>query len=82
MHIADALNVPLIVLFGSTLASKNGPYMNKKARLVQSLLSCAPCQNTPNFHICETYQCMADISPGDVMGELFRLIDNLEYDYI
>jgi len=81
MHIADALNVPLIVLFGSTLASKNGPYMNKKARLVQSLLNCAPCQNTPNFHICETYRCMQEITPADVMGELLKLLDDLGYKY-
>jgi len=81
MHVADALGVPLIAIFGSTLASKNGPYRKKAVRLVQSLAGCAPCQDTYMAHLCEDYKCMKTISPADVFSQLLSLLDEIGLQY-
>lgn len=81
MHIADALGVPLIVIFGSTLASKNGPYRRLNVKLVQSFLGCAPCQNTPKFFLCKDFECMRDITPACVFGQLLTLLEEMGYAY-
>lgn len=43
MHIASALNVPLIALFGSTDHTLTGPYFNERATIVNKQVSCSPC---------------------------------------
>jgi ADP-heptose:LPS heptosyltransferase len=68
MHIADALGVPLLALFGSTLTTKNAP-MGPRSRIIQAALKCAPCQYTDRFHLCREYHCMKAIGPPDVMRE-------------
>jgi len=42
MHVAAALNVPLIVIFGSTNATTTGP-LSSKSRVVQIPMVCSPC---------------------------------------
>jgi len=69
MHVADAHNIPMIVLFGPTLISKNGPY-NKEHRTIRSPLSCAPCQQSPAFHVCDEWKCMETLRPEMVMAEV------------
>lgn len=79
MHIADALGVPLVVMFGSTLASKNGPYRKAKSRLVHSLEGCSPCQSTYRFHICDDFVCMKNIPPSDVFAQMLTLLGEQNY---
>lgn len=79
MHVADALGVPLVAIFGSTLASKNGPYRKGKSKIVSSLEGCAPCQNTYKFHLCDNFACMRNISPADVFGQLLTLLGEQNY---
>ena len=66
MHIADALNIPQVVLWGPTLVSKNGP-RNHTSTLVRTQLPCQPCQYTNKFTGCQTRECMRGITIGDVM---------------
>jgi len=66
MHIADALEVPLVALFGPTLASKNGP-LSSNAIAVRSPSECAPCQYTERFASCGDYVCMRELRPEMVM---------------
>ena len=68
MHLADAMNVPMITLFSATLVSKNGPY-NKEHRIVRAPLSCAPCQQSPSFHVCHEWKCMDTLVPEIVVSE-------------
>ena len=42
MHVAAALNVPLIAIFGSTNATTTGP-LSSKSRVVQVPMACSPC---------------------------------------
>ncbi len=46
MHIAAALGVPVIALFGPTDPVKTGPYgwqVNKNLKVIRTLISCSPC---------------------------------------
>jgi len=77
MHIADAIGVPMIALFGPTLVSKNGPYQMNN-RIVRSPLPCAPCQQNPLFTICkETDRCMKALEPGLVMAAVRTYVPQL-----
>lgn len=84
-HIADALGKPGIVLFGSTLVSKNGP-LNNTLSVIQSPLPCSPCQapmeggffhKDSAFVTCVDYQCMSAITPEMVMEEAKKLLTGL-----
>ncbi len=67
MHLADLMDLSQIVLFGPTLVSKNAP-RNRKSVILMSGLSCAPCQDGPQFLHCSNYLCMEKIAVGDVMA--------------
>jgi heptosyltransferase II len=64
MHIAAALNVPQIAIFGSTDFAATGPW-NPRARIVRSIVNCSPClkQQCPLGH----KECMKKISVEKVL---------------
>lgn len=69
MHMAAALNVPLIALFGSTNAKVTGPY--KKTGVIQKHVECSPCYK----RVCPIdFRCMKKISPQEVYEEILRVI--------
>ena len=59
-HIADALNIPYVVLFGPENFYRYGPYGSKpNNRLVTGMkVSCSPCLK----HTCRTHECMESIT--------------------
>jgi heptosyltransferase-2 len=59
MHVAAALNVPLIAIFGSTNSITTGP-LSQNSRIVQVPLECSPClrPECPKGH----FDCMDRIS--------------------
>ena len=73
MHIAAAVNTPLIALFGPTRHTKNGPYMDG-ARVVRSRVDCAPCHGTEDFTQCSDNICMQSISTDIVKEQIEVLI--------
>jgi ADP-heptose:LPS heptosyltransferase len=74
MHIADALRVKGVALFGSTLVSKNGPY-NGTILPITSPIECSPCQSLPHAVQCEDpTSCMKAIDPSIVFSALRNLI--------
>lgn len=69
MHIAAALNRPVIALFGPTDPSKTGPYgwqKNKDMKVVRRGVSCSPCFKKS----CKAPICMSDISAEMVFEDL------------
>ncbi|MGD8230160.1 MAG: lipopolysaccharide heptosyltransferase II, partial [Desulfobacteraceae bacterium] len=69
MHIAAALNVPMVALFGSTDPVATGP-RSERARIVHKSVDCAPCLKPE----CPTdYRCMLGIKPEDVWEQMERL---------
>lgn len=75
MHIADAMGIPTIALFGSTLISKNGPRDPRSIALMAGI-DCAPCQDQAKFYRCERAACMESISIGDVASAAKEVMRN------
>lgn len=76
MHIADAARIPMVVLFGPTLVSKNGPY-NDEYRIARTPLKCAPCQQSPLSLTCNEWRCMKELTPSMVMSTVRRYMQDL-----
>lgn len=63
MHIAAAVDTPVIALFGPTAPWRTGPY-GKKHAVVRLDKDCSPCFKKH----CETIACMKEISVEQVLG--------------
>lgn len=74
MHVAAALERPMVAIFGSTDPVVTGP-RSKKAEIVQHDTACAPCLKSE----CPTdFHCMLDIEPDEVWKEMEILRGKLE----
>jgi heptosyltransferase-2 len=69
MHVAAALNVPMVAIFGSTDPVATGP-RSRFAGIVKSSVDCAPCLK-PECSI--EYPCLMKIETDDVWREMERL---------
>ena len=69
MHIAAALDIPTIAIFGPTDPSKTGPYgwqTNRKLRALKADIPCSPCRKRK----CKEFICMEEISVETVFEAL------------
>jgi heptosyltransferase-2 len=71
MHIADALQLPVIAMFGST-STQFTPPLNKHAKVLETNLACRPCfkRECPLKHL----QCMKDLSPKLALNKLDEIL--------
>ena len=74
-HIADALNIPLVVIFGPENSYRYGPYNTKsKSRIVTGMkISCSPCLK----YECRTHECMESITSEMVWEEVKSLMKEI-----
>jgi len=68
MHIAIALRVPVIALFGATCHQEVDLY--GRGEKIVSTLPCAPCYKSH----CDRMECMQEIEPEDVFAALRRVL--------
>jgi heptosyltransferase-2 len=69
MHVAAALKVPTVAIFGSTDPDATGP-RGKNARIVKQDMECSPCLKPD----CRTgYRCLLAVQPDDVWREMEKL---------
>lgn len=71
MHIAAALGIPLVALFGSTSDTTTGPYGH--GTVIHKHVACSPCYK----RICPIdFRCMTRINVDEVYAELEKLVHN------
>ncbi|MBK8944204.1 MAG: glycosyltransferase family 9 protein [Ignavibacteriae bacterium] len=79
MHLALAVNIPVIAIFGSTVKEFGfAPYKGKSLVLENNSLSCRPCSHIglaecPQKH----FKCMLDITPQFVFQKTSEFIKNI-----
>ncbi len=71
MHVAAALNVPLVAIFGSTDPVTTGPFSDR-ALVVHKNLDCSPCLKT----VCPLdFRCMKEITAEEVYAATVRVLE-------
>jgi ADP-heptose:LPS heptosyltransferase len=69
MHLATALGIPVIALFGPSDFELTGPYSSKvPCRVLTSGIDCQPCYQTPLQRQCTFNRCMQTLRPEEVYG--------------
>jgi len=76
MHVAAALEIPTIAMFGSTTLDLGYGPLNPRALVIEKALSCRPCgphghPRCPLGH----FNCMKEILPGEVMDAAGKLLE-------
>lgn len=71
MHVAAALNTPLVAIFGSTDQVATGPF-SERAVVVSKSLSCSPCLKT---HCPTNFECMKEVTVDDVEGAFLQALE-------
>ncbi len=71
MHIASALGIPLVAIFGPTDHTETHPFGDTPYKIVRHDIECAPCKKRacPLKH----HKCMEEIAPSEVLEAISRL---------
>lgn len=79
MHLACAVNVPVILIMGSTVKEFGfKPYLNRNLIFENNLLSCRPCshigrKNCPKKH----FKCMLELNPNHMIDKMKKFLQDL-----
>ncbi len=68
MHLAVAMDTPVITIFGPTDPVRNGPYGSDNI-ILKANISCSPCFKKN----CPTVECMRQVSPEDVFQAILEI---------
>ncbi len=74
MHVADALGIPGVVVFGATHINKNRPRVIK-SKVITKNLDCSPCFNWGRINCDKDYKCM-EIGAKAIFEEFLKLTTN------
>jgi len=69
MHLAAAVGTPVVALFGPTDPARTGPY-GEGHIVIRADLACSPCL----LKKCPTRECMAAITPEQVLAAVARIV--------
>ncbi len=73
LHMAAALGVPVIGLYGPTRFAETGPFAASPAAVIRRTLSCQPCYGTRRQRTCRRNRCMEEISVSEVVDAVDRM---------
>lgn len=76
MHLASAIKIPVVVIFGSTVQVFGFvPYKNKNIILENNSLSCRPCSHIGREHCPKGhFKCITEITPENVFLNIKKFI--------
>jgi heptosyltransferase-2 len=74
MHVAAALQTPLVAIFGSTNPVTTGPF-SLSSRVVRQEIPCSPCMQT---HCKTDFRCMQEIPSDEVFDALTEMLNRYE----
>ena len=69
-HLAAALGVPTIMIFGGSDAGETAP-VSPSAIIVSKRQNCSPCRSKPS---CSDYPCLTGITPDEIFAEVRKLL--------
>ncbi|WP_095271512.1 lipopolysaccharide heptosyltransferase II [Helicobacter sp. 13S00477-4] len=77
MHIATAIRIPLIAMFGPTNDQETSPWKHPQAIILNKKLQCAPCKKRtcPLKH----HHCMEYILPNEVIEKANQILTRKKY---
>ncbi len=77
VHLAAALNVPILGLYGPTNELKTGAYPIDKPifTILHTNIGCRPCTYTPQYKACNNNLCMQEILPERVFENIRRVVN-------
>ena len=78
-HIAGALSVPTISIFGPTNPKYIGPF-STCSYFVEHEVSCKYCYGTDRYIHCKDRRCLTEISPQQVMDIVERVLEKIFID--
>ena len=70
VHLAAALNVPVVVLFGGSDVRETSP-VTDHATIITKNFPCSPCRSRPT---CRDYPCLKEIKPQEVFEALNQVL--------
>ncbi|TSA11171.1 MAG: lipopolysaccharide heptosyltransferase II [Deltaproteobacteria bacterium] len=71
MHVAAALHVPLVAIFGSTNPVTTGPFSDRVV-IVRKDIDCSPCLKA----VCPVdFRCMKEIMPEEIFAATLRMLE-------
>jgi lipopolysaccharide heptosyltransferase II len=73
MHLATALNKPMVAIFGPTSPQRTGPYRHPEA-VTRLDLSCSPCYLKKVADCPYNHRCMKDLSPDLIRARISELL--------
>lgn len=71
VHLAAALGVPVVVMWGGSDAEETAP-VSPKATILRKKYECAPCRTKPT---CKDYPCLRDIKPEEALEAIKKWIN-------
>jgi len=78
MHIAAALKVPTITIFGHTNRYAHRPYQKKSYIVYNKNLECSPCVDINPYGACKEKKCLKDITVSDVLSKINEVFNMLQ----
>jgi lipopolysaccharide heptosyltransferase II len=73
-HIAGALSVPTISIFGPTNPENHGAF-STCSYFVEHDMDCKYCYGTDNYIHCKHRRCLTEITPQQVMDTVYQVLD-------
>ena len=76
MHVASAMKIPVIAIFGPTLHWKNYPW-NTKHIIVRKNLECSPCYNYDRIKCKNNFDCLDSIKIEEVLNAFKEIYNEI-----